>query len=65
LVRDAHGLVLEEIVESGSIKLAENDVVLQKLDEPPARVIWNFWKLTQSDSHYRESGEIDLRDLSV
>lgn len=29
------------------------------------RVLWNWWRTTQSDFHYRESGKVDLGDLSV
>jgi hypothetical protein len=29
------------------------------------KVIWNWWRTTQSDFHYREIGEVDLGNLDV
>jgi len=36
----------------------------QQYPDDVLRVDWQFWKISQSQYHYRDAGEVDLRDLS-
>jgi hypothetical protein len=36
----------------------------EKLHEE-LRAMWNWWKVTQSDFHYREIGEVNLGNLDI
>ncbi|MGA3293786.1 MAG: hypothetical protein ABSE45_07360 [Candidatus Acidiferrales bacterium] len=31
----------------------------------PIRVIWEWWRVSQSQYHYKESGTVDLGDLNA
>jgi hypothetical protein len=49
--------MIEQIRRNRARKLAA------KNQSEPVRVIWEHWRITQSEYHYREAGEIDLGNL--
>jgi hypothetical protein len=48
--------LIEQIRRNRAHKLAASG-------QNPAQVIWEHWRITQSEFRYREAGEVDLGNL--
>jgi hypothetical protein len=49
--------MIEQIRRNRARKLAAQG------QSEPIEVIWQHWRITQSEFHYREAGEVDLGNL--
>jgi hypothetical protein len=51
-----------------TVRVEEIKLLNSGVEEPRResllRVVWNWWRPAQSEFHYRETGHVDLGDLS-
>jgi hypothetical protein len=62
-ISDASGRAFDALVRDLNLPLQDIEVWAERTVEELLSVQWEFWRITQSQYHYRPVGEFDLGEI--